>query len=100
MQNNTTPQKKSVEEVAGEIWRCIKHDFEKYGISLPESWKGAGLAYGGYSRAVNTITTLLAEREAELVQRVEQLWKHTGLTAQPLVNREDVLTIIKEVFKK
>lgn len=64
---------KSVEEVAGELWRCIKEDFEKEGLTLPDSWKGIGMAYGGYSRACEIIQQerqTSQEREREMIEEL------------------------------
>lgn len=64
--------KKGREELAGELWRCIKEDFEKEGIKLPEKWKGVGMAYGGYTRAGEAITSHQNEILEALIQEITE----------------------------
>lgn len=61
----TTP---TVEEIAGEIWRCVKEDFEKQGVILPPKWNGIGLAYSGYVRAGEIMRKALDARYEEGVK--------------------------------
>lgn len=61
----TTP---TVEEIAGEIWRCVKEDFEKRGVMLPPKWNGIGLAYSGYVRAGEIMRKALDARYEEGVK--------------------------------
>lgn len=51
----------TVDYIAGEIWRCVKEDFEKQGVQLPTNWNGVGLAYGGYVRAGEIMQKALKE---------------------------------------
>jgi len=76
----------SVEERAGELWRCIKHDFEKEGIELPNSWNGIGMAYGGYARAIEALT---ADRTAILTELREWVEiKKLDTTLMNVANRK------------
>ena len=97
-----TPQKKSVEEVVRELADLIWNQNGKHShINLDEAIR-------------KSITTILAEREAELVQRVMETkrdiktavdvaadpseWSSTMIVHNTAIDQ--ALTIIKEVFKK
>lgn len=91
----TTPYiEEKVEELAGEIWRAIKEDFEKEGIILPLSWKGVGMAYGGYARASRLLQDTLTEvdRRARGEEQKRTLkdaieWKEKGFELSTFIDK-------------
>lgn len=45
-----------IEEIAGEVWRLIKDEWEEKDGKLPSGWTGIGSAYGSYSRLIEALT--------------------------------------------
>ena len=45
-----------IEEMAGEVWRLIKDEWEEKDGKLPSGWTGIGSAYGSYSRLIEALT--------------------------------------------
>jgi hypothetical protein len=92
----TKDYQETVEDVAGEIWRCIKEDFEREGLTLPDSWKGIGMAYGGYSRAIEKLTTYGNTREEEIIKIVEEYFEGLIHIPDPQATKESLIEAIKK----
>ena len=64
---------KTNEEIAGELWRCIKADFEKKGLSLPDNWNVVGMAYGAYARIIEALEAKDKECEERVGEERERM---------------------------